>query len=529
MNDNVNISNGQLYLNLSVPVDVSCSPYYKALGMLLGNLDYTCFYSREKKKAGRPFALHPMRMIWLIVYGILNGCCTSRDIENLARRDLVCLKELDCTVPDHSTITRFIVNNHDNIQDIFGQLARKLHGLNELDAKCLFQDGTKIESVSNRYRWVWKGAIEKDLDRGIEKLQLVSDYLVLGFTVTRENLGEFRDLVEDWMQKNMIRYRECGGKGRGRGLTVEQKIWVHVRTEIPKFVRYKEWMDLMASQKRNSLSKTDMDATFMRMKEDHMKNGQLKPGYNMQNVVSNGYIVATVGLRDRNDCYAMIPAMERAYALFGDVVERYCADSGYDCKENYKWLEEHGIACYIKGRYYEQDKSRRNRKDPSLKQNYSYDAGKDEFRCMRGHRLVNVGKAGKRGETSYKCTRGCKSCPLRTQCMKSAAKKLDYKVLTLDVQTELYRRESLRNITTHEGCEIRANRSIQAEGSFALIKNVFQTRRFHYKGMDNTETEWTLFCMAENVLRFSHRLRQNKTGTPFWYRIEPHPEEEQAS
>ena len=118
-------------------------------------------------------------------------------------------------------------------QYIFGQLARKLYELNELDTRCLFHDGMKIESVSNRYRWVWKGATEKDLDRCIEKLQLVSDYLVLGFSVSSDNLREFRDLVENWMQKNMIRYRECGGKGRGRGLIVEQKIWVHVRTEIP--------------------------------------------------------------------------------------------------------------------------------------------------------------------------------------------------------------------------------------------------------------------------------------------------------
>lgn len=118
---------------------------------------------------------------------------------------------------------------------------------------------------------------------------------------------------------------------------------------------------------------------------------------------------------------------------------------------------------------------------------------------------------------------------MRKQSMKSAARKFDYKVLKLDVETELYRRESLRDIATHEGCEIRADRSIQAEGSSALIKNVFHTRRFHYKGMDNTETEWTLFCMAANVLRFSLMLRQNKTDTPFWYRIEPHPGEEQAS
>ncbi|HDC5657930.1 TPA: IS5/IS1182 family transposase, partial [Staphylococcus aureus] len=60
------------------------------------------------------------------------------------------------------------------------------------------------------------------------------------------------------------------------------------RTEIKKFKKkfddYSERKSKYEEQKsilkdRNSFSKTDHDATFMRMKEDHMKNGQLKPGY----------------------------------------------------------------------------------------------------------------------------------------------------------------------------------------------------------------------------------------------------------
>lgn len=57
-----------------------------------------------------------------------------------------------------------------------------------------------------------------------------------------------------------------------------------------------KYADYSASSKgRNSFSKTDLGATFMRMKEDHMKNGQLKPGYNLQFGAEGGYIVG-VGL-----------------------------------------------------------------------------------------------------------------------------------------------------------------------------------------------------------------------------------------
>lgn len=57
---------------------------------------------------------------------------------------------------------------------------------------------------------------------------------------------------------------------------------------------YEEQLVIMGV--RNSFSKTDHDATFMRMKEDHMLNGQLKPGYNIQLATENQFALAY-------DCY----------------------------------------------------------------------------------------------------------------------------------------------------------------------------------------------------------------------------------
>ena len=139
-----------------------------------------------------------------------------------------------------------------------------------------------------------------------------------------------------------------------------------------------------------------------------------------------------------------------------------------------------------------------------MKCNYSYDEGNDTFTCMRGHKLYHVYDTSK-GQV-YEARRGCKSCPLRKQCMLSQAAKHDYKRLTIDIEAERYRRKNEALITSDEGIEI--------------LKAAFGYRRFRTHGIRNIETEWMILCMAGNALRYSIRLANCRAGTPFWFRIE---------
>ena len=104
--------------------------------------------------------------------------------------------------------------------------------------------------------------------------------------------------------------------------------------------------------------------------------------------------------------------------------------------------------------------------------------------------------------------------------MSAAGDARDYKRLTIDIEAEKHRRKSEAMITSDEGIEIRINRSIQAEGSFALLKSAFGCRRFRMHGIRNIEAEWMMLCMAGNALRYSIRLANGRAGTPFWFRIE---------
>ena len=511
-NDILNFEDGQLYLNLSIPLDTTYSSYIEALDALYSSLDYSLFYRKERR--GRPYRLHPSKMMVLIIYAYMNGTFSSREIEKLMRRDCVCMRVLGMDgIPDHSTIDRFIRGNHEAIEDIMRQSVMKLKELGELDGHTVFQDGTKIESAAGKYTFVWLSACEKNLAKALSRISAVAACCGLETEITEKNVMAVIDAFESLMQKRGVSFPSSGG--RGRHLSQEQRDWKRLREEKGKIADYISWIRNMRETGRKSLSKTDEDATFMRMKEDYMRNGQLKAAYNMQNLVQNGYVIACGAFMDRTDYRTMIPMLEKLEEG-GFPYDSYCADSGYDIKENYQWLEKHGKKAYIKPQYHEENKKRKNRKNPSLKCNYGYDEKNDTFSCMRGHKLYRVDENDK-GQV-YEARRGCKSCPLRKKCTLSQAAKRDYKRLTIDIEAEKYRRKSGTLITSDKGIETRINRSIQAEGSFSLLKAAFGYRRFRTHGMRNIETEWMILCMAGNALRYSIRLANERAGTPFWFK-----------
>ncbi|MCQ4989806.1 hypothetical protein NE599_12310 [[Clostridium] symbiosum] len=70
-------------------------------------------------------------------------------------------------------------------------------------------------------------------------------------------------------------------------------------------------------QGRNNYCKTDPDATFMHMKDDYMRNVQLKPGYNVQIGVDSESIVAVDIFKDRNDVWTLVPLLKRMKEKLG--------------------------------------------------------------------------------------------------------------------------------------------------------------------------------------------------------------------
>ena len=100
---------------------------------------------------------------------------------------------------------------------------------------------------------------------------------------------------------------------------------------------------------RNSYSNTDTDATFMRMKEEHMLNGQLKPAYNVQVSSSDQYIVDYSIHQTPGDTTTFVPHMEQHKVQYGQYPDAVtAADAGYGCEQNLQYLEYNAIEGYVK-------------------------------------------------------------------------------------------------------------------------------------------------------------------------------------
>lgn len=270
---------------------------------------------------------------------------------------------------------------------------------------------------------------------------------------------------------------------------------------------------------RNSYSKTDLEATFMRMKEDHMLNGQLKPAYNVQVAVENYFIIHGYVSNDRTDYNTLIPVLEKHRKAFGNILEEVTADSGYSSEKNLLYLKENAVASYIKLQDHEQRKTRACKEDTGKYYNMKYETFEDEhyYVCHDGRELRHIRTETKEqdGYTQtfevYGCA-DCSGCGHKEKCLykynaeKDAGKN---KVMKVNERWEELKEESHSNIQSEKGILNRQIRSIQTENHFGDIKENEKFRRFHYRSTEKVYKEFMLYAIGRNINKY-HRFLHDK-------------------
>ncbi len=269
---------------------------------------------------------------------------------------------------------------------------------------------------------------------------------------------------------------------------------------------------------RNSFSKTDTDATFMRLKDDHMRNSQLKPACNITIGVDAEYIVGALVSPERSDSRTFIPLMEKLLPLG---YTKPVADAGFESEENYTWCEENGQMAFIKPANYDRAKTRKYQSDIGRRENMPYDAENDAYICYVGHQIKAAyerktkSKAGYPIVTTvYSCTE-CDGCPHKERCIKGASKiPIEQRSKNLHVAKTFQRQrmEMEARIKTDEGILLRVNRSIQVEGAFGVLKQYMGFRRFLLRGKVKVQTEFLLLAMAFNINKLHNKIQSNRCG-----------------
>ena len=515
----------QIKLPLDIEISIPSDDPVRLLSAFVEEMDLSDLYATYDRI--RKNQASPRQMLKISIYAAMNRIYSSRDIESSCKRDINFMYLLEgAPAPDHSTIARFIsIHLAPCAKRIMSQVGTVLLELGEISGENIFIDGTKIESVANKYTFVWKKSVSKNMAKFGEKIST--------FCAECEEMYGIRVVYEDQISLNTLKRlkkklyklkKEEGSEfvyGIGKRKTSLQRSIETLEEYIGKMEEYID--KLQKCGNRNSYSKTDVDATFMKMKEDAMRNGQLKPAYNLQHGVDSEYITWIGIYQNPTDTLTLIPFLKDMEQNLSFKYKNIVADAGYESEENYIFLENNNQLGYIKPQNYELSKTRSFQKDISRRENMDYDSDADCYTCKNGKCLKAVSRKTEKTATGYQrevtiyeCE-SCYNCPFKKDCIKGNNCKTPFeernKKLSVSRKLEEKRAECLERITSEFGTQLRMNRSIQAEGSFANVKEDMNFRRYLYRGKENVLAQSTLLAIGFDINKLHHKIISGRTGT----------------
>ena len=523
------MTNGfQLVMPLDCEVNIEKNAPVRLLNAVMERMDYSKLYAAYSRLGRIEYS--PKILLKIMVYGYMRKQISSRALEACCRENLHFIYLLEGQrAPDHNTINRFRKNilTQEAGQDILRQLVVLLHERGLLSFEAAFIDGTKIEANANKYSFVWKKATAKKTDKLLKKIhdELPAKLKEEGIRFYVPEKIAVRQLKK--LRKRIHVRLEADGiafvSGKGKRKTPLQRLSEWVDQCLVKLKQYTN--DIHICGNRNSYSKTDHDATFMHMKEDYMRNGQLKPGYNVNVATCSEFIIGSYISSDRSDMHTLIPFMEQLRKDYkGMNIDSVVVDSGYESEENYCWFETHPeTELYVKPSNHESARHKKYRTDISRRENMAYDAQTDTYTCANGKLLqktrekkTHTASGLEITTTIYECSE-CDRCPLREKCIRACGSKKPleerHKVIYVSKRFAKQREAMEAKISSTKGCLLRVNRSIQAEGNFAYVKQDLDFRRFLLRGNVKVAAEWLLFSLALNILRLHHKIQNGRLGS----------------
>ena len=514
----------QIKLPISLEILIPSDDPVRLLSAFVEGMDLSELYATYDRI--RKNQATPRQMLKIMIYASMNRLFSSREIETACRRDINFMYLLEgMPAPDHATIARFVsLHLSACSKDLLSEVTSQLFDLGEISGKTVFIEGTKIESCANKYTFVWKKSVTKHQARLFEKIltfleeceTLYGIRVVYSGKATLHTLKRLRKKLYHIKEEENITFVY----GIGHRKSQLQKSIETLEYYISKLKEYTKQLHICGN--RNSYSKTDPDATFMRLKEDAMLNGQLKPAYNLQHGVDAQYIIWLALSPHPTDYHTLVPFLKEMEASLSFKYQEIVADAGYESEEAYVFMEQNGQESYLKPQNYEISKTRRYRLDISRRENMDYDAEKDEYICSNGRRLkplFNRRSKSRNGYVStitiYECE-SCQGCPCKEKCIHGNNCKTPFnernKRLNVSKVMKEKRQETLERITTEYGTQLRMNRSIQAEGSFAVIKEDMNFRRYLYRGRENVLAQSVLLAIAYNINKLHFKIQGGRTG-----------------
>jgi transposase len=455
--------------------------------------------------SGGTSSYHPRMLLKVVIYSYLQNIYSSRGMESGLKENIHLMWLSGMNRPDHNTLNRFrSMRLKDSLKEIFRQVVLLLVESGHVDLRSVYTDGTKIEANANKYTFVWGKSIEtnkRKLYAQIEELWAYTEG-VAGEEMADKSLPSFEEIDKEKLTAT-IETLNTVLKDKIADKTIDKK-----KADKLKYAE-KHYPDKLAEyalkeailEGRNSYSKTDTDATFMRMKEDHMQNGQLKAGYNCQISTENQCIVHYSIHQTPTDTTTLIAHNEGFKEQFGEVMEEQTADAGYGSEENYTYLEDNNIIPFIKYNQFHNEQTAAYKKSIGRLDTLHYNETADYFVCPMGQRMTKIGIKKQITKTGFEQTihryqaQNCEGCPLRGKCFSAQGNR----IVEANLKLRALKVKARERLNSEEGVAHRKKRPCDVEPVFGNIKNNHYFKRFRLRTLKKVEIEFGLVAIAHNL------------------------------
>lgn len=478
-------------------------------------------------KGGGASSYHPRMLIKLLVYGYLDRIYSSRRLEQQCKENICYMWLCGMQQPDHGTINGFRLGRLETgVKEMFGQVVRKLYKSELIELETQVVDGTKMESVANRYTYVWyknlsrfKGGVE-DKIKGI--LSEIDEHIKQEQNEDKEEDKKESSPTDDGgsslssqeVESRVEELKEVDDE------EVNKRIKEIEHKHLPRLKGYEEQEEVI--KERNSYSKTDPDASFMRMKDDHLQTGQLKPGYNILLSSENQFIINYSVHQNANDASCYISHTDACLELLESqglpIFTNANGDSIFGTEENYEYLEKHMIGNFLKYPSFHPEQKKKYKENPFLQSNLYYNEQEDFFVCPMGQKLEYVETQKRQRKSGYEATirryeaKNCTGCPMKSQCTKAKGNRI------LDYNPNLERHKTIakNNLDSEKGLAMRSKRGVDVEPIFGHFKYNRHYNRLHLRGIPMIEVHLGIMAIAHNLKKMMKILQNDKNTLKNW-------------
>jgi transposase len=499
----------QLHLPMNLEVLIPPHHLVRVVNEAIEKMDLSILM--KQYKGGGTSSYHPKMMLKVLIYAYTQRIYTSRQIAKALRENVNFMWISGNNHPDFRTINRFRSTVMREIMDeVFTAVLKLLMDEGYVKLEHYFLDGTKIEANANKHKAIWakntkryKEQLQKKIKELLDDIDEVNEEENAEYgDRDLEEVGEDGPIDSEKIEKKIEELNE-----RLRADPKDKKLAKSVRKMekdyLPRQKKYEEQEKKLGD--RNSYSRTDEDATFMRMKGEPRGKIFPKPGYNIQMGTEDQFVVGYSVHQRPGDFCCFIPHLDQLKDQLGELPANVIADGGYGSEENYDYLEDNDVGPYVMYQTFHQEQTKKYKNNPFLVGNLLYNEEKDEFICPAGKRLIYRETSQHKTESGYLIERrhyeceDCQGCPLKEQCTRAVGNRR----IQISFRLEKLKRKAKDHLHSEEGKELRSRRGVEVESVFGRLKWNWGYRRFLLRGMEKVKVEWGLLSIAHNLTKLA--------------------------